>query len=253
MMQRLLALLWLCLMVPAAHSASLVDVVKQVKPSVVGIVLVQKDPRMPALLVGTGFAVANGKYIITNHHVIRDRGEGGGGQVLFALTQNGPITERRALSIKAIAPSVDLALLSIDGLPLPAMKIRSEPDLAPEGTDIAITGFPIGAVIGFHPTTSRGIISALTPNRSPEFSSFSLDPAAIRATRYQTYQLDLLAYPGNSGGPLYDAGSGELIGVVNSTFIKSTKEKVLSEPSGITYAIPSGFVRQILIENGLTP
>jgi serine protease Do len=237
----------------AASAASLVDVIKQVKPSVVAIIMVQKDPRAPAQLVGTGFAVADGKHIITNHHVIRDRGEAGGGQVLFALTQNGPITERRALNIKAIAPSVDLALLKLDGLALPPMRIRGEADLAPEGTDIAMTGFPLGAVIGFHPSTSRGIISALTPNRSPEYSSFSLDPAAIRAIRYQTYQLDLVAYPGNSGGPLYDASSGDLIGVVNSTFIKSTKEKVLSEPSGISYAIPSGFVRQILMENGLTP
>jgi serine protease Do len=252
-MMRHLCVLLLLVLSPAASAASLVEVIKQVKPSVVAIILVQKDPRMPALLVGTGFAVADGKHIITNHHVIRDRGEGGGGQILFALIQNGPLTERRALSMKAIAPSVDLALLKLDGLPLPAMKIRAEPDLAPEGTDIAMTGFPIGAVIGFHPSTSRGIVSALTPNRSPEHSSFSLDPAAIRATRYQTYQLDLVAYPGNSGGPLYDIASGDLIGVVNSTFIKSTKEKVLSDPSGISYAIPSGFVRQILIENGLTP
>jgi serine protease Do len=237
----------LLLLLPfTASAASLVDVIKQVKPSVVAIIMVSKDPRAPAQLVGTGF-------IVTNYHVIRDRGGAGGGQVLFALTQNGPITERRALSMKAIAPSVDLALLKLDGLALPTMKIRSDADLAPEGTDIAMTGFPIGAVIGFHPSTSRGIISSLTANRSPEYSSFSLDPAAIRAPRYQTYQLDLVAYPGNSGGPLYDASSGDLIGVVNSTFIKSTKEKVLSEPSGISYAIPSGFVRQILIENGLNP
>ncbi len=252
-MRRMLVLMALLLLPVASAAASLVDVIKQVKPSVVAIILVQKDPRQPAQLVGTGFAVADGKHIITNYHVIRDRSETGGGQVLFALTQNGPITERRALKLKAIAPSVDLALLNLDGLALPPMKIRSEADLAPEGMDIAMTGFPIGAIIGFHPSTSRGIISALTPNRSPEMSSFSLDPAAIRATRYQTYQLDLVAYPGNSGGPLYDASSGELLGVVNSTFIKSTKEKVLSEPSGISYAIPSGFVRQILMENGLNP
>jgi serine protease Do len=253
MMQFLCTLLLLLTMPHTVTAATLAETIKQVKPSVVGIILVQKDPRMPAVLVGTGFAVANGTYIITNNHVIRDRGEGGGGQVLFALTQNGPITERRSLRLKAVAPSVDLALLVMDGLPLPPMKIRSEADLAAEGTDIAMTGFPLGAVIGFHPTTSRGIVSALTPNRSPEYSSFSLDPETIRATRYQTYQLDLVAYPGNSGGPLYDVSSGELLGVVNSTFIKSTKEKILSEPSGITYAIPSGFVRQILIENGLTP
>jgi serine protease Do len=250
---RAIFLLLLLLWGPLAHAAPpLVETIKRVKPSVVGIIMVPSDPRAIAQLVGTGFAVADGKYIVTNHHVIKARAEAGG-QVLFALTQNGPITERRALRVKAIAPGVDLALLALDGAPLPPMKIRSEADLAPEGTDVAMTGFPIGAVLGFHPTSSRGIVSALTPNRSPEFSSFSLDPATIRATRYQTYQLDVVAYPGNSGGPMYDAQSGELLGVINSTFIKSTKEKVLSDPSGITFAIPSGFVRQLLIENGLTP
>ncbi len=252
-MMRFLCVLLVSAMMPlACAAASLVDTIRQVKPSVVGIIMVSSDPRAIAQLVGTGFAVADGKYIVTNHHVIKARAEASG-QVLYALTQNGPITERRALRVKAIAPSVDLALLVLDGAPLPAMKIRGEPDLAPEGTEVAITGFPIGAVLGFHPTTSKGIVSALTPNRSPEFSSFSLDPATIRATRYQTYQLDLVAYPGNSGGPMYDAQTGELLGVINSTFIKSTKEKVLSDPSGITFAIPSGFVRQILIENGLKP
>jgi serine protease Do len=250
---RRLRLLAAYMLIPlAGHAASLIDTIKKVKPSVVAIITVPSDPRAIAQLVGTGFAVADGKYIVTNHHVIKERIDAGG-QVLFALTQNGPITERRALRVKAIAPGVDLALLTLDGAALPPMKIRSEPDLAPEGTDIAMTGFPIGAVLGFHPTTSRGIVSSLTPNRSPEFSSFSLDPATIRATRYQTYQLDVVAYPGNSGGPMYDAQSGELLGVINSTFIKSNKEKVLSDPSAITFAIPSGFVRQLLIENGLTP
>jgi serine protease Do len=252
MMRLCLAALLLCLASVQAHSQSLVETIRKVKPSVVGIIQVPQDRRMPAMLVGTGFAVADGSYIITNHHVIKERAETGG-QVLFAYIQNGPNTERRTLTLKAIAPSVDLALLKLEGKKLVPMKIRAEPDLAPEGTDIAITGFPIGAALGFHPTTSRGIVSSLTPNRSPEFGSSALDPAAIRATRYQTYQLDVVAYPGNSGGPMYDANTGILLGVVNSTFIKSTKEKVLSDPSGITYAIPSGFVRQILMENNIEP
>jgi serine protease Do len=247
------AALWLLISAPSAMAGSLVDTVRQVKPSVVGIIIVPKDPRTLPALIGTGFAVADGRHIITNYHVVRDQGKSGGGQVLFAYVQNGPVPDRRALTLVAVAPGVDLALLRIDGQPLPALKIREEPDLAPEGTDIAITGFPVGTIFGFHPSTTRGIVSALTPNRAPEYHSQGLDPAVIRAPRYQTYQLNVVAFPGNSGGPLYDAQNGLLLGVVASTFIKETKEKALSEPSAITYAIPSGFVRQILVENNIKP
>ena len=251
-MLRLVALL--VFMLPLHLQAQgLVDVVRKVKQSIVGIILVQKDPRTLPALIGTGFSVADGRHIITNYHVVRDKDLSGGGQLLYGLVQNGANTDRRELKLIAVAPGVDLALLEISGAALPAMKPRDDADLAPEGTDIAITGFPIGAVLGFTPTTSRGIVSAHTPNRSPEFHSQSLDADIIRAPRYQTYQLDVVAFPGNSGGPLYDAQTGTLLGVVASTFIKSTKEKVLSDPSAITYAIPSGFVRQILIENNIKP
>jgi hypothetical protein len=37
-----------------------------------------------------------------------------------------------------------------------------------------------------------------------------------------------------------------VIGVVNSVFVKETKEAVLEKPSGITYAIPVSFVRALL-------
>ena len=39
---------------------------------------------------------------------------------------------------------------------------------------------------------------------------------------------------------------GRVIGVVNSVFVKGTKEAALSAPSGITYAIPTSYVRELI-------
>jgi S1-C subfamily serine protease len=63
------------------------------------------------------------------------------------------------------------------------------------------------------------------------------------------FQLDGTAYPGNSGSPVYRPDSGEVIAVVNSAFIKGTKESVLKQPSGISYAIPVSKLKQLLQES----
>jgi serine protease Do len=60
------------------------------------------------------------------------------------------------------------------------------------------------------------------------------------------FQLDGTAFPGNSGSPLYDPADGEVVGVLNMVFVKSTKEAALAQPSGISYAIPSTFLIDLL-------
>jgi serine protease Do len=70
---------------------------------------------------------------------------------------------------------------------------------------------------------------------------------------YMIFQLDAIAYPGNSGSPLYDAESGEVLAVINAVFVKGSKESVLKDPSGISYAIPSNYVRELLERAGLQP
>ena len=60
------------------------------------------------------------------------------------------------------------------------------------------------------------------------------------------YQLDATAYPGNSGSPVFDTESNDVIAVINKVFVKSKKENVLSDPSGITYAIQVRYVRELL-------
>ena len=93
----------------------------------------------------------------------------------------------------------------------------------------------------------------ITPIALPANASGQLDPAAIQqlANTFPVYQLDATAYPGNSGSPLFDPDTGVVYGVVNSTFVKRTKEKLLPEPTGITYAIPIRHARKLLQKKGL--
>jgi S1-C subfamily serine protease len=68
---------------------------------------------------------------------------------------------------------------------------------------------------------------------------------------FNIFQLDATAYPGNSGSPVFNPESGEVIGVINMVFIKSTREAALSNPSGITYAIPVNFLTELLRQSEL--
>jgi len=63
---------------------------------------------------------------------------------------------------------------------------------------------------------------------------------------FMVFQLDATAYPGNSGSPVYEPQTGRVIGVINSVFVKESRESILQKPSGISYAIPSAYVHSLL-------
>jgi S1-C subfamily serine protease len=63
---------------------------------------------------------------------------------------------------------------------------------------------------------------------------------------FNVYQLDATAYPGNSGSPVYDPGTGQVLAILSSVFVKQTKEKILADPSGITFAIPIRYARELV-------
>jgi len=43
-----------------------------------------------------------------------------------------------------------------------------------------------------------------------------------------------------------------VIGVINSVFVKESKETILQQPSGITYAIPIGYAEDLFKKAGIT-
>ena len=107
----------------------------------------------------------------------------------------------------------------------------------------------IGSVLGLSPVTHRGIISAITQIAIPGAKASQLNAKPIKrltSGSFEVYQLDGTAYPGNSGGPLFEVEKGEVIGIINMVFIKGTKESALTHPSGISFAVPVQHLQELL-------
>lgn len=235
-----------------AAQAGLPELVAANKPAVmaVGTYNPLASPRFA--FRGTGFVVGDGRTLVTNAHVVPEQiaeqqqlalqigGNRGANQ---ALAQ-----ETRKLTLRDLDRVHDLAVLQIDGDALPVLMLDAD-DAAREGQAVAFTGFPIGGLLGFSPVTHRAMISSITPIALPPPNARQLDAASVARLRqgpFNIYQLDGTAYPGNSGGPLFDAETGRVVGVINMVLVKTSKESLLSNPSGITYAIPVRFVRELL-------
>jgi S1-C subfamily serine protease len=236
-----------------AADADRLDTIERVKGSIVAIGTMEPTRAPPFQFRGSGFAVGDGTLIVTNAHVLPALLDASKFETLAILVpgrvKDGTDTVQvRQLKPLAVDPGSDLAVLQVSGAPLPSLKVR-EGGSVREGQEILFTGYPIGAVLGPYPATHRGIISAVTPIAIPQSKAGDLDARTIRRLStgaFPVYQLDATAYPGSSGSPVYDPETGEVLGVVNMVFVKGTKEAVLTEPSGITYAIPSSHLQDLL-------
>ncbi|MBL4589444.1 MAG: trypsin-like peptidase domain-containing protein [Alphaproteobacteria bacterium] len=235
-----------------AFSSTLPGTISHIKQSVVSVatVMLTRTPRV--IFYGTGFVVANGRYVITNDHVVPKKIKHEKKEALVIFTGEGSKPIPRYAKLVLRDEVHDLALLKIKGAPLPAVTIGSSSNVR-EGERFAFTGFPIGMVLGQYPVTHEGIVSGKPPIVTPAPSSRQLTAEQIKRKRnpFRVFQLDAIAYPGNSGSPVYRVDTGHVIGVVNSVFVKKSKEAVLSAPSGITYAIPSKYINALLKKAGL--
>ncbi len=231
--------------------AGLPETIERVKPSLV-VVGTMKKTRSPAFKpIGTGFIVGDGTLVATNAHVAPVVTDPEEAETLTVLIRagSGELQARQARKLAA-DPDHDLALLKLDGPPLVALKLgATNRGGVREGQSIAFSGFPIIDVLGAFPATNRGIISAIAPIAIPSAAASQLGERQIKRLMrgaFDIYQLDATAYPGSSGSPLYDAESGEVIGIINMVLVKATKENALSAPSGITYAIPVRYLQDLL-------
>ncbi|MBS3934989.1 MAG: trypsin-like peptidase domain-containing protein [Sulfuritalea sp.] len=243
-----LSLILLALPVAPAR-AELADTIERIKPALVVVGTFSQIRSPPFVMRGTGFAVGDGRLIATNSHVIPETlGAGAGQERLMILARQG--AETRPLAVELVARDIphDLALLRIAGPALPALMLGSS-DAVREGQAVAFSGFPIGSALGFSPVTHRGIVSSITPISLPSGNASQLKDKSIRSLRagaFPIFQLDATAYPGNSGGPLFDPVSGQVLGILNMVFIKSTRESALEKPSGISYAVPVRHLVELL-------
>jgi S1-C subfamily serine protease len=225
------------------------ELIDKIKPSVVAVGFFKETNSPRFTFRGTGFVVGDGNLLITNAHVVERLADSSqdGNLVVSTREVPGQLRIRRA-DLVEVDKTHDLALLRFEGTTLPHLDLAKSAS-AREGQRVAFVGFPLGGVLGFSPVTHRGTISSLTSVALPSPSARQLDDKAIsriRAGTFEMLQLDATAYPGNSGGPLFDEETGEVLGVVNMVTLKGTRESALTHPSGISYAVPVAFVKQLL-------
>jgi S1-C subfamily serine protease len=229
----------------AQQAQSLPESIKQITPAVVGIAIYAPIESSAPQILGTGFVVGNGKYIVTNYHVVSKELDLTIVQNFVALSGTGQNPAIHKMEILAIDPVHDIAILSIDKT-LPALKLASDSLIDP-GTSVFFTGFPIGAVLGLYPATHQGIIAAITPDVNPASNANQLTLQMLDRlkTPFLVYQLDATAYPGNSGSPVFNRNNNEVVAIINKVFVSAGKESALTNPSGISYAIPIRDLRKL--------
>lgn len=250
------SVLLLCCFMLSAHShaelSSLPATLVKIKPGVVavGSFMAKRNPR--AQVLGTGFAIGNGSIIVTNAHVIPSSLDVEHREEIAVFYRQG--NEDKALAVKLIAldNDHDVAILKLVDSKLPALKLGNA-SVVREGQLYAFTGYPMGMVLGLYPVTHRAMVSAISPNAIPMMIPKNISPKLVKRLQspYDVFQLDATAYPGNSGSPLYDIETGEVMGIVNKVFVQESKESVLSKPSGISYAIPVSHIQKLLNDKGL--
>ena len=134
---------------------------------------------------GTGFAVGNDGYILTNHHVIADS------TIIQVQTYDDIVYTAELIGSD---PTTDLAVLKISE-EIEGFELANSDDVA-VGQKIIAIGNPLS--LDF--TVTAGIVSAV--NRE--------GPNGLAAY----VQTDVTLNPGNSGGPLVDS-NGRVIGMAN--------------------------------------
>ena len=223
--------------------------IARIRPSVLAVGFYRETQSPRFAFRGTGFVVGDGNLLITNAHVVQDDGNDPNGRVLMVQSrEGGGVLRPRRGDVVATDPAHDLALIRFEGPPIAAL-VLAKPGSVREGSAVALMGYPMGGALGFAPVTHRGIVSAITPVALPSPTARQLDGPTINRLRegsFDVLQLDATAYPGNSGGPLFDAETGAVVGVVSMGVLKGTRESALTNPSGISYAIPIEHVEPLI-------
>jgi len=107
-------------------------------------------------------------------------------------------------------------------------------------------------VLGIDPVHDLAILTTNIPLPDGlELGSNTLIDEGRDVFPFLIYQLDATAFPGNSGSPVFDRESGALVAVLNKVFVSAGKESALTNPSGISYAIPIRHLRKLANDNDI--
>jgi serine protease Do len=173
--------------------------------------------------VGSGFVIDADGYVMTNAHVVANAQRvqvllpptAADGSLATALSPKMNIVPAR---IVGISSEIDIAVLKIDGLKLPALTLATYSQVR-QGETV----FAFGSPAGLRHTLTHGLVSAVARQIDPDSPLIFI-------------QTDAPINPGNSGGPLVNV-RGEVVGI--NTFIVSPS----GGSDGLGFAIPSATIR----------
>jgi len=210
------------------------DIYRKASPAVVLILAV--DPGRTGS-AGTGSIISPDGVVLTNAHVITNPQSGNPCHRIYVILKPERLTGeeaqdlRRSYAAQLLArdPELDLALLRIEGGPVPMpVVLVGDSQAVSIGDPVAAIGHPEGG--GFW-TLTTGTISGIK-----------------RMGRRNTFQTETSINRGNSGGPLLD-GEARLIGVNTSTVRRGADGMAIV---GVNFAVKSEEVSRWLQGRGVS-
>lgn len=187
------------------------DIIKQVQDVVVMIQLENGS-------LGSGFLYNEQGDVITNAHVVV------GAETVTVKTADASEYEGTVIGI---SDETDVAVVRVPGL-----KDKKPLQLSEKKAELGEEIIALGSPLGYQNTVTTGIISGI--GRNFEIGTFRYSDA---------YQISAPIAPGNSGGPLVNKNTGEVVGI-NSAVI---------EEGSIGFSIPITNVSAMVKEWSASP
>jgi len=210
---------------------AVVDVVKELLPSVVTVI--NRLPGGQAQSSGSGFVLDAARgYVVTNNHVVenvRDNQSGASFDIVFSDNSTAKAT------LVGRDPQTDVAVLQVTGRKDLRAATLANSDQVPVGATVVAIGSPLGE---FQNTVTSGIVSAKGRRVQESDTTFLED----------LLQTDAAINEGNSGGPLIWAGAKQVVGM--NTLVNRGQD---ATAQGLGFAVSSNTIREItdeIIKNG---
>jgi S1-C subfamily serine protease len=194
---------------------------------------------------GTAFAVASDKFVTCNH-VIENLDP-----KMLKLSGGADPTAGLPMNIHDVVeansdPQLDIALLKTKRVQGDIVPITFESGLPQVGLDILAVGYPFPKQQPpeIRENEKRINVNVVTTFRAIRGIIASRMPDGVQ------FEIDKLANPGQSGGPVVSIGTGRLVGMCRAQQLATTQKRVM--PTDLSLCVSADAIRRKLNEWGVS-